>query len=104
MNAFLVNILLALAWVALSGVFSPANLALGFLLGMPFPCGVRLLARRSPSDVPWMWGVNGILSVVGSLLAAWLAGSIGFRGVLLCGAGVYAGVALLAPRLARVTQ
>jgi hypothetical protein len=87
-----------------AGAATLALFALGFLLGMPFPCGVRLLARRSPSDVPWMWGVNGILSVVGSLLAASLAGSIGFRGVLLCGAAVYFGVALLAPRLARAVS
>ncbi|PWH15278.1 MAG: Na+/H+ antiporter subunit E [Anaerolineae bacterium] len=33
MNLFLANILLALLWVSLSGVFSPANLLFGFLIG-----------------------------------------------------------------------
>jgi len=33
MNLFLANLLLALLWVSLSGVFSPANLAFGFLIG-----------------------------------------------------------------------
>ena len=31
MNKFLMNLLLALVWVALTGTFTPANLALGFL-------------------------------------------------------------------------
>lgn len=30
---FLLNVLLALAWVAMTGLFTPANLALGFVLG-----------------------------------------------------------------------
>lgn len=33
MSLFLLNILLALAWLALTGTFSPANLALGFVAG-----------------------------------------------------------------------
>ncbi len=33
MNVFLANILLALLWVLLSGVFNPSNLLLGFLIG-----------------------------------------------------------------------
>lgn len=69
---------------------------LGLCLGVPFPAAVRLLAARSPSDVPWMWGVNGVMSVVGSLLAVILATELGFRAVLLGGAAVYVGVALLA--------
>ncbi len=74
---------------------------LGILLGMLFPSGIRMLARFAPLDVPWMWGLNGILSVVGSLLAVLLANAIGFRGVLLVGAGVYAATLLLVPAMAR---
>jgi multicomponent Na+:H+ antiporter subunit E len=33
MNLFLLNILLALIWVALTGQFTPANFVVGFLLG-----------------------------------------------------------------------
>lgn len=33
MNVFFVNVLLAAAWGALTGVFTPVNLAAGFLLG-----------------------------------------------------------------------
>jgi len=74
---------------------------LGLLLGMLFPLGLRLVARFSPLDVPWMWGVNGVLSVIGSLLAVLLANQVGFRGVLLVGAGVYAATLFLVPLMAR---
>ncbi|NPV87695.1 MAG: Na+/H+ antiporter subunit E [Anaerolineae bacterium] len=43
MNLFLVNLLLALAWVALTGSFQPVDLLFGFLLGY----GVLWLAFRS---------------------------------------------------------
>jgi len=64
-------------------------LPLGFCLGIPFPTGVRLLSQVSPQDTPWMWGVNGVMSVVGSLLAAIGAKLLGFKMVMLGGAGVY---------------
>lgn len=36
MNLFLLNVLLALAWLALTAKFSPANLLLGFVVGYLF--------------------------------------------------------------------
>ncbi len=36
MNLFLLNVLLAIAWGALTGKFYPANLSFGFLLGFLF--------------------------------------------------------------------
>ena len=66
---------------------------LGFLLGMPFPWGLR---RLGPAQLPWAWAINGCASVVSALLAALLAVEIGFSGLLLAGAGLY----LLAGRVA----
>lgn len=73
---------------------------LGFLLGRPFPLGVRRLSQVSAGDIPWMWGVNGLFSVVGSLGAASLGKLFGFRAVLLVGASIYLllGVALFVSR------
>ncbi|MBI3015202.1 MAG: hypothetical protein HYY65_09125, partial [Candidatus Tectomicrobia bacterium] len=43
---------------------------LGFVLGIPFPLGVRLLEDRGlASEIPWMWGLNGVASVLGSVAA-----------------------------------
>ncbi len=67
----------------------------GLLMGMPFPQGLRRL-EATPQSIPWAWGVNGALSVVASVLAALLALSTGFDGVLLGGALCYAGAWLTA--------
>lgn len=62
---------------------------LGFLMGMPFPAGIRMLRERDPKLIAWAWGVNGFASVVASIGAAILAISFGFSVVLLTGSGAY---------------
>lgn len=62
---------------------------LGFLLGSPFPSGMRFFASRHPRHVPLIWGLNGIASVVGSLLAAMGAKNLGFSAMLGIGAAIY---------------
>ena len=42
---------------------------LAFVMGMPLPLGMRALERHTPSALPWAWGVNGTLSVMGSVIA-----------------------------------
>jgi spermidine synthase len=71
-------------------------LPLGFVLGAPFPSGIRLFsARGNEAKVPLIWGLNGVASVVGSLCAAMGAKNFGFSAMLLCGAAVYVVAALL---------
>lgn len=41
---------------------------LGFLMGIPFPTGLRQIGKRTPNLIPWVWGVNGVFSVLGSTL------------------------------------
>ena len=60
----------------------------GFLMGMPFPMGLRLLDRAGPewaALIPWVWGINGASSVLGSILAISIAINLGFRMTLLAG-------------------
>lgn len=45
----------------------------GFLMGMGFPIGMAAAVRRSPALVPWLWGVNGAMSVVASVAGVCLA-------------------------------
>jgi SAM-dependent methyltransferase len=73
---------------------------LGFCLGWAFPLGIRAVERRAPRLVPWIWGWNGILSVVGSTLAVLAAMEIGLRFTLLAGAALYALLPLASRRLA----
>jgi hypothetical protein len=78
-------------------------LPLGLVLGVPFPSGLRLISLSWQDEIPWMWGINGMMSVVGSALAAAGAEIIGFSGCLLCGAAIYAGLVLFLPH-SRVVQ
>jgi hypothetical protein len=76
-----------------------ALLPLGFLMGVPFPGGLRLAHQVDPGGVAAFWGANAITAVLGSALAMALAVSIGFSGALLAGAALY----LLAAGLAHFT-
>lgn len=67
-------------------IIAPAAL----LMGMPFPLGIRLLAGTSEHEIPWAWGVNGCLSVIGSVLAAVIAVEFGFATVMVLAALAYA--------------
>jgi spermidine synthase len=64
------------------------------LMGMLLPTGIRLLSKRHPEIIPWAWGVNGAASVMGSVVAMFLALAVGFATLLLIGGGIY-GLALL---------
>lgn len=54
-------------------------LPLGMALGIPFPTGLRAVGARAAHFVPWMWGVNGLMSVVGSVGAMIIAKFWGFN-------------------------
>ncbi len=72
-------------------------LPLGFFLGFPFPLSIRLMKEHGlECFVDWMWGLNGIASVVGSTLAMIVGILLGFSFALYLGAVMYGGVALLA--------
>ena len=62
---------------------------LGVLMGMPFPLGIRILDQVSPQLIPWAWGINGYMTVVGSVLSVILAMTLGFNAVLLAAAAIY---------------
>ena len=64
---------------------------LGFMLGMPFPLGLRLAMQRSSALGSWAWGVNGFFTVIGTVLALMLGMMIGFRIVLLLACACYLG-------------
>jgi hypothetical protein len=62
---------------------------LGFLMGMPFPLGWKWAAQTEAAATPWLWGINGALSVVGSVLAALVSIQFGFRITMLLGLLAY---------------
>jgi hypothetical protein len=62
---------------------------LGIALGVPMPTGLRMLSAREPQMVPWAWGMNGALSVLGATLAIFIAMNWGFRVTLLTASATY---------------
>lgn len=65
-------------------------LPFGFLLGIPFPTGIQLLKQNNlVKYIPWMYGVNGIMSVLGSVLAVILSMLFGFTPAFFVGLGMY---------------
>lgn len=72
------------------GVAFLVILPLGFVMGMFFPVGVRILSLHFESTIPWAWSLNGCASVVGSVLAVVIALSYGFKAVLCAAALAYA--------------
>ncbi len=69
---------------------------LGFMMGIPFPTGIRLIHKlRMSEQVPRMWGINGFSSVLGSVLAVALAILWGFHMSLIFGVFLYLAVAFI---------
>ena len=61
---------------------------------------VRLAGRGADASmVPWIWGVNGLASVLGGLLTALGSKLIGFQAVVLIGAAMYLVAAACARQL-----
>jgi len=56
---------------------------IGFMLGLPFPVGLRIVNKEAPSLVPWAWGVNGFFTVIGSILSVILGMTFGFVTVII---------------------
>jgi hypothetical protein len=95
------------AWLlhATIGQSLPARLAitvillapLGFMMGMPFPLGMHWAGGHRPGVIPWLWGINGVMSVMGSAMSIALAIHIGLSTTLLIAAVLYglAGAALV---------
>ena len=83
---------------------------LGFVMGMPFPTGLRALAAlpapefpsgqgASDNAVEWAWAMNAAASVLGSVLAMVIAIQFGLTVTLACGACAYVLALILMPAL-----
>jgi predicted membrane-bound spermidine synthase len=72
---------------------------LGLVMGMPFPSGLRRTGSKSLPAPPFYWGLNGVMSVIGSIATVFVALMAGFEAAMLMGSVCYL-MAALASRLA----
>lgn len=66
-------------------VIAPA----GFLMGMPFPTGLRWLEKGHPAAVRWAWSLNAASSVLGSVLAMVFGIYLGLSMTMIVGGFLY---------------
>lgn len=93
------------AWISLAPFVLPATEGLpfemrallvlatlvpfGLTMGIPFATGLHFVGSQSPRFIPWAWGVNGITSVMASIIAIVLAMQFGFTIVIILGSLLY---------------
>ena len=92
LSKWIFNLALGLPLIFRLGTVMLMISPLGFLMGIPFPGGIRWMigdVRGLPIQISRIWAANGAASVVSSVLAALLALSFGFDWVLRIGAFFY---------------
>ncbi len=92
----------ALLWLPLWGriVVAIVMIApLGLAMGMPFPRGLRETGNGTLPAPPFYWGLNGIMSVIGSVTTVFVALTAGFQAAMLMGSACYL-LAALASKVA----
>jgi predicted membrane-bound spermidine synthase len=62
---------------------------LGLVMGMPFPQGLRRTGEGSLPPPPFYWGLNGVMSVIGSVATVLVALVFGFQIAMLAGSALY---------------
>jgi hypothetical protein len=89
-HPLILNELLAYGLVIRAIVCFVLLLPFGFLLGIPFPTGIQMLRQYDlVKYIPWMYGVNGIMSVLGSVLAVVFSMIWGFTVSFFAGLSMY---------------
>ena len=61
----------------------------GLMMGMPFPQGLRKTGQGSLPAAPFYWGLNGVMSVIGSVGTVFIALVFGFHIAMLAGSACY---------------
>jgi hypothetical protein len=65
------------------------TLLIGLPLGVAFPAGMRMMREGHAEETPWLWGLNGVGSVMASSLAILVALVGGLTVLLFAAAGCY---------------
>jgi len=79
-------------------VVALAMVPLGFVMGIPFPTGLRMASSHGESALAFGLAINGFASVLASLLGVPIAMFFGFTGVVAIAVVLYATAAIVQPR------
>jgi hypothetical protein len=64
---------------------------MGLFLGMAFPVGMKLANIKNPGITPWLWGINGVMSVLATVVSIIIAMNYGISASYWTGAFCYLG-------------
>ncbi|MCS7191527.1 MAG: hypothetical protein NZ937_00885, partial [Armatimonadetes bacterium] len=84
-----VNALQGLPLFARAFALFAMTVALGIPMGMPFPSAMRIAPVLWAVSVAYLWGVNGVMSVVGSVSAVLIGKFAGYSKAIVFGAVCY---------------
>ncbi len=62
---------------------------MGLFLGMAFPVGMKLANIKNPGITPWLWGINGVMSVLATVISIIIAMNYGISASYWTGAFCY---------------
>jgi hypothetical protein len=66
---------------------------MGLFLGMAFPIGMKLASGRKEASglsiTPWLWGINGVMSVLATVISIIIAMNYGISASYWVGAVFY---------------
>ncbi|RJP73318.1 MAG: hypothetical protein C4532_04770 [Candidatus Abyssobacteria bacterium SURF_17] len=68
---------------------------LGWLMGMPFPVGIKAISEDTRFLIPWCWSLNGAFSVLASVTSIVIAMNFGFFAAMAGGWAAYVMVLLV---------
>ncbi|MCA9401741.1 MAG: hypothetical protein KC713_08945, partial [Candidatus Omnitrophica bacterium] len=77
--SLMVKMIIALMTIAIAG----------FCMGMLFPQGLKVVSKEHNELVPILWGINGLMSVIGSTVGTYVSLFYGFNSLFLVGAILY---------------
>jgi spermidine synthase len=66
-----------------------------FFMGMPFPFGMALASKQISGSSTWMWGINGVASVAGSVIATVVSLLYGMHMAVWGAAVIYGGAGIM---------
>ncbi|MCB9751825.1 MAG: hypothetical protein H6713_17765 [Myxococcales bacterium] len=88
----------SLSRVARAGLAIASIMPLALVMGACLPGGLRVVAGRDPTRVPWLWAVNAATSVLGAVLATIVIMHLGVLVAGWVGVGFYVVALVVLPR------
>jgi len=76
------DLVMAFSFTSRALIVSLILFPVGFCLGIFFPLGLHIVSQKYKETISWAWGLNSGFSVLGSILAIFLAQYYGFNFVI----------------------